>query len=71
MPFLGSGIGVTDFKNLLIENFNGTVAPNINGSYPIKLENGVGFKTNASSSLFNSSSTYTCGISSYSSRKLT
>jgi hypothetical protein len=45
MSFLSNGIEVNNFKNLRISNFQGTGAPNNPHSYPVKLENGEGFKT--------------------------
>jgi polygalacturonase len=45
MPFLTNGIEVNNFKNLKITNFQGTGAPNNEGTWPVKLKNGEGFKT--------------------------
>jgi hypothetical protein len=45
MSFLTNGIEVNNFKDLQITNFKGTGAPNNPGTYPVKLENGIGFKT--------------------------
>jgi polygalacturonase len=48
MPFLTNGIEVNNFKNLKITNFSGTGAPNNAGTYPLKVKNGEGFKTDLS-----------------------
>jgi len=48
MPFLTNGIEVNNFKNLKITNFQGTGAPNNLKSYPVKVTNGEGFKTDLS-----------------------
>ena len=45
MPFLTNGIEVNNFKHLKITNFVGTGAPNNPKAYPVKVENGEGFKT--------------------------
>ncbi len=45
MSFLTNGIEINNFKNVRITNFQGTGAPNNAGTYPVKLENGEGFKT--------------------------
>jgi hypothetical protein len=45
MPFFTNGIEVNNFKNLRISNFEGTGATNNPKAYPVKVENGEGFKT--------------------------
>jgi hypothetical protein len=49
MPFLTNGIEVNNFKNLRITNFQGTGAPDNPKAFPVKIENGEGFKTDLSS----------------------
>ena len=45
MPFLTDGIAIDDFKNLRIDHFEGTGAPNNPAAYPVRLTNGEGFQT--------------------------
>ena len=45
MPFLSHGIEVNNFKDLRITNFKGTNAPNNPKAFPLKITNGIGFKT--------------------------
>jgi len=45
MPWLTNGIEVNNFTNLRITNFQGTGAPDNPHTYPVKIANGEGFKT--------------------------
>lgn len=45
MSFLTNGIEVNNFKDLRITNFQGTGAPGNPKAFPVKIENGEGFKT--------------------------
>jgi hypothetical protein len=45
MPFLTNGIEINNFKNVRIDNFDGTGAPNNPAAFPIKAEEGQGFTT--------------------------
>jgi hypothetical protein len=54
MPFLTNGIEVNNFKNLRIDHFQGTGAPNNPNAFPVKVENGEGFTTDLSKTLISS-----------------
>jgi hypothetical protein len=54
MPFLTNGIEVNNFKNLRIDHFQGTGAPNNPNAFPVKVENGEGFTTDLSKALISS-----------------
>ncbi|MGZ3754919.1 MAG: glycoside hydrolase family 28 protein [Mucilaginibacter sp.] len=45
MPFLTNGIELHNFKNVKINRFQGTGAPNNPGTFPLKAEDGEGLQT--------------------------
>lgn len=45
MPWLTNGIEVNHFKNLSINNFDGTAAPTNQTAFPVRVSDGKGFQT--------------------------